>query len=176
MLAWALRCALLVVIGVVALHELDIDIELPRPKPPELATADRGARNRSSGGGAAYGSELMIPAAENGHFYVDAVVNGTPLPFMVDTGATFVVVSRETAADLGLRPANHEFTVRVQTANGIIRSAPVTLRQFQIGSLTIRDVEALVTDTPLGGSLLGLSFLGRLESYEVQRDRLVLRW
>lgn len=176
MLAWAIRCALLVVIGVVAFHEIGLDIELPRPAPPEQAAADRGSRNPPAAGGVGYGSELMIPAAENGHFYVDAVVNGMPLPFMVDTGATFVVVSRETAADLGVRPANHEFTVKVQTANGIIQSAPVSLRQFQVGNFTLRDVEALVTDTPLGGPLLGLSFLSRLESYEVQRDRLVLRW
>lgn len=177
MLGWAIRCAFLIALGVVAIHELDLDLQLPkRGAGTSPAAASNASAPKVDPRPDMHGSELTIPAGRGGHFFADAVVNGLPLRFMIDTGATLVILSEETAADLGIRPARSEYTVKVQTANGIIESAPVTLRQVQVGNFTARDVDALVSGSPLGGPLLGLSFLNRLQSYEVQRDRLVMRW
>lgn len=178
-LGWAIRCVVLVALGAIAVSELDLDIpHLGGDPGAGTATGAAAPRPAPHGDGYSetYGSELSVPAGRHGHFFVDATVDGAPIRFLIDTGATFVVLSGETAADLGIRPASHEYTVRMQTANGIIESAPVTLRQVRVGNFTAREVEALVTESPLGGALLGLSFLKRLQSYEVRRDRLILRW
>ena len=96
---------------------------------------------------------------------------------MIDTGATSVALDRETAARIGIRPSTREFTGRSSTANGTARVAPVVLRQLSIGQMTVRDVQAHVLEGSMHGvGLLGMSFLRRLDGYEVRGDRLYLRW
>jgi aspartyl protease family protein len=120
---------------------------------------------------------MVLRADDNGHFWTRGTINGAGLDFLVDTGASSVAVDLETAAKAGVRPAATDFTVRAQTANGVAAAAPVTLRRLRIGSLELSDVEAHVLDGSMQGvGLLGMSFLQRLESYEVRRDRLYLRW
>ncbi len=72
--------------------------------------------------------EMIIPASAHGHFLVEAVVEGTPLAFVIDTGASDVVLSPADAERLGFRPDELRFTRRYQTANGVVAAAPVTLR------------------------------------------------
>lgn len=120
--------------------------------------------------------ELVIPAGPHGHFMVEAVVDGTPLEFMVDTGASDVVLSPADARRIGLRPENLRFTRRFRTANGEVAGAPVVLRELRLGQQSAYDVEASVHGAPLPVSLLGMSFLGRLRGYEVDDGRLILRW
>ncbi len=98
------------------------------------------------------------------------------LRFLVDTGATTVTLKGDDAARLGIEPGEHAFTERYQTANGIVRGAPVRLRSVRIGRLQRSDVRATVSEAPMAMSLLGMSFLERLAGYEVKDDRLILRW
>ena len=74
------------------------------------------------------------------------------------------------------RPTELHFTQKFQSANGTVRAAPVALRELRIGQLRLFDLEASVNGGPLPISLLGMSFLQRLSSYEVARGRLILRW
>jgi clan AA aspartic protease (TIGR02281 family) len=120
--------------------------------------------------------EQIIDAGPHGHFLVEAVVNGVPIDFMVDTGASHVVLSLQDARRLGFAPANLEFTQQFESANGTVRAAPVELRELRIGQLRLFDLQASVNGGPLPISLLGMSFLQRLSSYEVARGRLILRW
>lgn len=120
--------------------------------------------------------ELVIRAGPRGHFVVDAEVDGTPLTFLVDTGASDVVLSPDDARRLGLEPRTLDYSRAYQTANGVVRAAPVTLRELRLGGLQLYDLEASVNERPLPMSLLGMSFLGRLQSYEVADGRLILRW
>jgi aspartyl protease family protein len=120
--------------------------------------------------------EQIIRAGPHGHFLVEAVVNGVPIDFMVDTGASHVVLSLQDARKLGFTPTNLDFTQKFQSANGTVRAAPVELRELRIGQLRLFDLEASVNGGPLPISLLGMSFLQRLSSYEVARGRLILRW
>jgi aspartyl protease family protein len=119
---------------------------------------------------------LTVRADRSGHFMLTASVDGKPVRFLVDTGASSVVLTPEDAARIGIRPKPREFTQFYRTANGMVRAAPVTLREVQIGALTVRDVDAVVNERPIGVSLLGVSFLRRLDSYTVQNNRLVLSW
>lgn len=122
------------------------------------------------------GDEILIPPGPRGHFTVELAVNGTPVRFLVDTGATMVSLTAEDAQRVGLPVHALDYSARAFTANGEIRIAPVILRHIQLGDREIRDVKATVTQAPLNISLLGMSFLRRLSSYEVSAGGLILRY
>ncbi len=123
------------------------------------------------------GGEVTITRRSDGDFAVLAEVNGARTQrFAFDTGASAVVLTAESAAALGIRPAESDFTQRVSTANGTARTAPIRLDSLTIGPITERDVDAMVSRPgALATNLLGQSFLQRLPSYEVRGDRLILR-
>jgi clan AA aspartic protease (TIGR02281 family) len=175
MLGWALRYLVVAVVAGAGFAMLQ-----GREWSPELAARDpggeRAGRARAVDEGDAGDLEQVIDAGPHGHFLVEAVVNGVPIDFMVDTGASHVVLRLQDARRLGFTPTNLDFSQRFQSANGIVRAAPVELRELRIGQLQLFDLEASVNGGPLPISLLGMSFLRRLSSYEVARGRLVLRW
>ena len=124
----------------------------------------------------ATGAEMVIPAGRNGHFLVTAEVEDVEILFLVDTGASQVILTVEDAERLGYYVETLEFSDRFQTANGAIRGAPLLLSELRIGELEIEDVRASVIRAPMSTSLLGMSFLSRLEGYEVGEEGLILRW
>jgi aspartyl protease family protein len=120
--------------------------------------------------------ETTLEPDRFGQFGAEVEINGQPVRVMVDTGATFVVLSYETAARIGLQVLRADYTGRVQTANGVALVAPITLSHVALGSIYLGDVQALVAErgaTPT--NLLGMSFLRRLASVEQKSGRLVLR-
>lgn len=121
-------------------------------------------------------NELALPRGPGGHYFLTARVNGVDMTFLVDTGATDVALGAEHAKKLRLQLQDKDYTKRYRTANGIVRGAPVALRQVQAGRLRLLDVEASVLEGPLDMPLLGMSFLNRLKGYEVRGDQLVLRF
>ncbi len=121
------------------------------------------------------GETMVIPPSRGGHYRVDAEINGRSIVMLVDTGATIVALSRRDAERIGLAPHQLDYTSRVQTANGVARVARVTLDEISLGGIIVRDVSAAVVDAPLGTSLLGMSFLGRLAGFAVEDGRLILR-
>jgi clan AA aspartic protease (TIGR02281 family) len=120
--------------------------------------------------------EYVIEAGAGGHFLVEAVVNGAPITFLVDTGASSVVLTMADAERLGFRLESLLFTQRFASANGEVRAAPVVLRELRIGQFSVFDMPASVNEAPLRVSLLGMSFLRRLHGYGVQDGRLILHW
>lgn len=119
---------------------------------------------------------IEIEAGRSGHFELQAEVNGTPVRFLVDTGATFVMLSPADARRVGFPPERLTFDALVSTANGVASVARVNLQEIKAGQLTVRGVGALVGQRPMAVSLLGMNFLRRLDGYEVRNGRLVLRW
>jgi aspartyl protease family protein len=119
---------------------------------------------------------LTYRASASGHFVVEARVGDVPIRFLVDTGASHVMLSRADARRLGFDPAKLRYTQRFDTANGQIRAAPVTLEKVSLGPVTFDRVRAYVSDGDFAGSLLGLSLLRRFRSYEVRDGTLTLRW
>jgi aspartyl protease family protein len=117
-----------------------------------------------------------IPRKNGGEFAVRAKINSVHAPMLVDTGATSVVLTYETAKAIGLPLELLDYNVELETASGRTRAARLTLDRLAVGSVVERSVPALVV--PRGqakNNLLGLSFLDRLESWEVRNDRMTIR-
>jgi aspartyl protease family protein len=123
-----------------------------------------------------HGRTVAVARTNAGDFAITAEINGARVAMVLDTGASSVVLTRDDAKAAGLPLEVLEYTVTIDTANGRTRAAPVTLDRIAIGSLAERSVDALVAQPgQLKTSLLGMSFLNRLRSWEVSGDRLLLR-
>ncbi len=122
------------------------------------------------------GGEVIVNRRVDGTFTVGVKVGDREARFIFDTGASTVVLTAESAAALGFRPAPGEFTIPVSTANGRTMTAPVTLDRLSVGPIVERRVQALVARPGvLRDNLLGMTFLERLTSYEVRGTKLILR-
>ena len=118
---------------------------------------------------------LMLEADRQGHFQVEGRVDGTYLDFLVDTGASLIVLRESAAAQAGIRPQPRDYTATAVTANGKIKAARATIERIEVGGITVYDVSAMVLpDEALAKNLLGVSFLSRLKRYEYANGRLVL--
>jgi aspartyl protease family protein len=122
------------------------------------------------------GRTVEIARSGSGSFSLAMQVNGARVPMVLDTGASSVVLTQDAAKAAGLPLEVLNYSVNVDTANGRARAAPVTLDRVSIGGITERSVPALVAQPgQLRMSLLGMSFLNRLESWEVRGERLLMR-
>jgi aspartyl protease family protein len=120
--------------------------------------------------------EVIVNRRLSGEFVVPATIADTRIAMLFDTGATTVVLRAEDAAKVGLDTRKLDFDVDVVTANGSASAAEVVLDRIAVGPIVARNVAALVAHKgALGQSLLGMSFLERLQSYSVERGRLVLK-
>ena len=128
--------------------------------------------------GRAYSKGRVVEVARGraGDFQLNTLVNGVRIPMALDTGASAVVLTHEAARAAGLPLEVLSYSVNVDTANGRTRAASVTLDRIGVGGLIERSVPALIAQPgQLRTNLLGMSFLNRLESWEVRGDKLVLR-
>ena len=120
-------------------------------------------------------SIVHVPRGQGGEFAVQTKINGVPTPMVIDTGATSVVLTYEAAKAIGLPLELLEYDVDVNTASGHTKAARLTLDHLAIGKLVERAVPALVVRRgQMKVNLLGMSFLDRLESWEVRGERLML--
>jgi aspartyl protease family protein len=118
---------------------------------------------------------VVIAPSRGGHFRITGRIDGRRIDFMVDTGASVIALKPEDAAILGIRPAEHDYSALVRTANGAIRVAPVELDTVEIEDLEVRNVAAVVLPAGVANeNLLGLSFLRRLRRFEYADGKLVL--
>lgn len=119
---------------------------------------------------------VELKAGENGHFLTRAAVNGTSVAFMVDTGSSTVALNQSDARRAGFLLESLDFDTDVSTANGMVKAARIRIDRIEIGGIRMEDVDAVVMPkNALSGSLLGMSFLSRLRSFEVREGTLYLR-
>jgi aspartyl protease family protein len=117
-----------------------------------------------------------LKAGQNGHFIVKAEINGRNVKVLVDTGASAVALSYEDAKDIGLHPGSLDYNVPVSTANGVVKAAGVNLDKVEIDGVRVSDVQGLVMpEGVMRGSLLGMSFLSKLQSFKVEDGVLYLK-
>lgn len=122
----------------------------------------------------AEGGRIELSRANDGHYYMTADVNGQPIRFVVDTGASQIVLTKADAEMAGLATEDLAFVGRAYTANGEVRTAPVRLARVEVGPLVDEDVRAVVNEGELDQSLLGMEYLQRFSSVEITNGTLVL--
>lgn len=118
------------------------------------------------------GGEIRVPMAEDGHFWVDASINGHEAPFLIDSGASITTLSRDTADAAGLR-TDMEFAF-VETANGTVRMHVGRADKFQIGPIERNDLSVQVNDHD-DSNVLGMNFLSSLGSWRVEGNYMMLQ-
>jgi aspartyl protease family protein len=140
------------------------------------AVGDRVMAEVMPGWPAQKGNIVEIARSRGGDFAVRAQVNGARVSMVLDSGASAVVLTQEAAKAAGLPLEVLQYSTNVETANGRTRVAPVTLDRLMVGDIVERSVPALIAQPgQLKSNLLGMSFLNRLESWEVRGDKLLLR-
>jgi aspartyl protease family protein len=119
--------------------------------------------------------EVALLREADGHFYAQANVNGTSVRFLVDTGASTIALTRADAERVGLLFTDSEFTGSARTASGTVGVKPLTLDKVELGTLNPGPVDAVIVDKGLGLSLLGQSWLKKMNSVTIEGDKMVLR-
>lgn len=158
------RTALLVVLSVFAGAAL---ASVLQPGPVRMAQfGPPGIRGTASAGRGA------VAKGPDGHFWADAEVNGKPVRFLVDTGATAVALTPADAEKLGFDLEALHYSYNVVTAGGSSHAAAVTLAVVSVNGARLENVQALVVRDGLDVSLLGMSYLGRLTRFEATRETL----
>ncbi|MFY9211475.1 MAG: TIGR02281 family clan AA aspartic protease [Aestuariivita sp.] len=117
---------------------------------------------------------VEVPRSPDGHYYLTLDVNGAPIDFVIDTGATGVVLSQKDAARTGLPMEQLVYLGRAMTANGEVRTAPVRLDVMALGTIVDTNVPAWVNEGDLDRSLLGMDYLQRWERIEITQGELIL--
>lgn len=153
-IAWGL-----IFLGVIAAIGLWDDIrQTVRPRQAMLTEAGR----------------IEVPRANDGHYYLTLGINGTPVEFMVDTGASQMVLTAGDARRAGIDTADLAYVGRAMTANGEVRTAPVRLDRVELGDVSDRNLRAWVNEGDMDRSLLGMSYLQRWSRMEITGGALVL--
>jgi aspartyl protease family protein len=117
---------------------------------------------------------IEVPRAPDGHYYLTLGINEVPVRFVVDTGASNMVLTLDAARRVGLNTDDLAYVGRAATANGDVRTAPVTLDSVALGPIVDRNVRAFVNEGEMFESLLGMSYLRRWSRIEIAEGKLVL--
>jgi aspartyl protease family protein len=117
---------------------------------------------------------ITFPAGSDGHYHIQALVDGGRVTFMVDTGASDIVLTPADARRIGIDPATLEFDQFAETANGTVRGAAVRLDSLKVGPIEMRKIPAAVNGADMSESLLGMAFLSRLHGWRVENGELTL--
>jgi aspartyl protease family protein len=138
--------------------------------------ADRVLVELLPGRASSHGRTVELARANTGDFRIGTEVNGVHVAMVLDTGASSVVLTHDAAMAAGLPLEFLKYSVNVETANGHTVAAPVTLARISVGGIVEREVPALIAQPgQLKLSLLGMSFLDRLQSWEVRGSRVMMR-
>lgn len=177
MLRWAITLVAVWGGGALLIFALMGDPTQPPATTPASSAASSAPAQAQAGGAQtrAVTNSQVYRADRQGHVILNGTVNGSDVRFLVDTGATYVALTLADAKAAGFERSDLVFNARAATANGVSRAATVTLREIRIGQFSIYDVPAFVEER-LPISLLGQSFLTRLDGYEMRDGVLTLNW
>jgi aspartyl protease family protein len=121
------------------------------------------------------GTAAEVAKAADGHYWAEASVDGHEVRFLIDTGASAVSLTTDDARRLGIDTASLDYDAKVITAAGPTRAAHVKLESVSVAGAQVRDVDALVIESGLQTSLLGMTYLGRLSQFEATKTSMILR-
>jgi aspartyl protease family protein len=121
-------------------------------------------------------NEVVLSESEGGNYFVFGTVNGAPVKFLIDTGASDIVLSPDDARRVGIEVQSLDYVHTYETANGIGRGAAASVSSLAVGPINLTDVPVSINQAPMSSSLLGMTFLKRLKSFAFRNRRLYLRW
>ncbi len=121
------------------------------------------------------GGETRVPLSPDGHFWLDATVNGQKTAFLVDTGATLTAVSADLASRAGLTPRTGAFRIQLQTANGSVAADVTRIEKLQIGNIAATNLDAVIAPSLGQTNVLGMNVLSQLEGWRVEDNTLILK-
>lgn len=132
--------------------------------------------SRSVGSQQAMVSEntIAVPRSRDGHYYLTLDINNEAIPFIIDTGASQVVLSQRDAERIGIDLASLNYFGSAMTANGVVQTAPVILDDVRLGSIADRNIQAVVNGGDMDASLLGMTYLGLYDRIEISNGQMVL--
>jgi aspartyl protease family protein len=170
----------IVVFGSIAATAAVLHLRHSKPGPANAAAAQATAPKAIAPAGATQqpmgGNTAMLYADTRGHFHADIQVRGTPIRTLVDTGASLVTFSTEDAAKLGLRADSSQKTAQFNTANGMVTAHLIRIPEMRLQGITVYDVDAAILPPgAMKGTLLGMSFMKKLASYESRGTSMVMR-
>ncbi len=155
----ALACILVTVVLQLSRFDSRMDFAIPEMGMPQQSVE---------------GGETRIPLAPDGHFWLSAQVNGQPVSFMIDTGATLTAVSDSVAARAGLEPRRGGIPIRLTTANGTIAAQITTIDELRFGNVAARGLDAVMAPNLGETNVIGMNLLSRLKSWRVEDNTLIL--
>ena len=117
---------------------------------------------------------IEVPRGPDGHYHLVLDLNETPVEFVVDTGASGVVLTQADAARIGIDPGSLVFAGSATTANGVVRTARARVNEMQLGDIVDRNVTVYVNEGELEDSLLGMDYLQRFQRIAIEDGRLIL--
>jgi len=120
------------------------------------------------------GETVTVPRSPDGHYYLTLDINDAPVNFVVDTGASQVVLTQNDARRVGLNPDELRYLGTANTANGIVQTASVRLDEVSLGGITDTSVRAVVNGGQMDTSLLGMTYLSAFDSIAISNNELVL--
>jgi aspartyl protease family protein len=173
-----LRLAAIAVMGALsaaASAQIVISLARAHPTPEASAPTAQFATAQVPDPQPATGQDAEVPKSPDGHFWAEASVSGHEVRFLVDTGASAVALTPEDAERLGIDPNSLQYAYTVTTASGQARAARVELPSVRVAGAEVDNVDAYVIQTGLEHSLLGMSYLGRLNRFEATQTSLILR-
>jgi aspartyl protease family protein len=163
------------VAGCSALLSAQAVVTMATRDPVFRAASAEAAISQANADAAQGGQHATIRKSGDGHYWADGQVNGASVRFLVDTGATAVALTPEDARRLGFAPETLKYSSRVITAAGNVRAASVKLASLTVSGARLDNVDALVIEKGLDTSLLGMTYLGRLASFQATRQALILQ-
>lgn len=120
------------------------------------------------------GDTTRIPLSPDGHFWINAQVNGEPRRFLVDTGATLTAISSNTAITAGIEPGPMDRSLILQTANGAVAAQTAVIDELRFGNIVARDLDAVITPGMGETNVIGMNLLSRLAGWRVEGRTLIL--
>lgn len=154
-----LVAALLLTIAQVARYTTSSDLALPQLGMPAQSVS---------------GNETHIPLSSDGHFWINATINGVERRFLVDTGATLTAISPATAVAASVPAKQLRQTVNMRTANGAIRAEVASIEELRFGNVVARDLDAVIAPGLGDTNVIGMNLLSRLASWRVEDRTLIL--
>lgn len=118
---------------------------------------------------------IIIPKEIDGHFHLTVTINDRPIEFLVDTGASDIVLTRKDAARVGFDPNRLDYWGMANTANGTVRLATIRLETVRLGEFIDKNIRASVNKAPMEKSLLGMRYLSKFSAIEISNDQMILK-